>query len=442
MQKEIGFKKIFGNSLWQISEKILTMLIGIVVSAWIARYLGVQEYGTANYIISIVSLFTAFSTLGMEKIIINDVIKQDEDEGVILGTSFILRIIGGILLLLLSQITIYILNGENILYQILGAIMGTCMIFKAFEVVEYYFQAKMNLKLVSIIRFITAILVAISKIVIIKLDFGVIGFVSTYLFDVIVAGFLFYILFKINNKSKWKFSKIYAKQLLSKCWYVALAGIMTTVYMRIDQVMLGSMLDTKIENGIYSAAVRIAEMWYFVPIAVISSFQPAIIEKKKKKNEEEYINMVQRLYDLVALIGIAFGIGISIFGGFAVDILYGSEYQKASSILMISVWAGLFATLGSARSVWLVVENKQKFTVVYTLAGCVINIILNSILIPVFGAIGAGIATLVAQVIANIFALMIFKETRKSSLMILKSIFCNKTFIDMINYIKKRNKTV
>lgn len=441
MQKEIGFKKIFGNSLWQISEKVLTMIIGIVVSAWIARYLGVHEYGTANYIISIVSLFTAFSTLGMEKIIINDIIKQDEEKEVILGTSFILRIIGGIVLLLVSQITIYILNGENILYQILGAIMGTCMIFKAFEVIEYYFQAKMNLKLVSIIRFITAILVALSKIVIIKLDFGVIGFLSTYLFDSIVAGLLFYILFKINNKSKWSFSKKYTKQLLSKCWYVALAGIMTTVYMRIDQVMLGSMLDTKIENGIYSAAVRIAEMWYFVPIAVISSFQPVII-KKKKKSEEEYINMVQRLYDLVALIGIAFGIGISIFGGFAIDILYGSEYQRASNILVISVWAGLFATLGSARSVWLVVENKQKFTVVYTLTGCVINIILNSILIPFFGAAGAAVATLIAQVVANIFALMMFKETRKSSLMILKSIFCNKTIIDMINYLKKRKKHV
>ena len=119
--------------------------------------------------------------------------------------------------------------------------------------------------------------------------------------------------------------------------------------MRIDQVMLGSMLDSKTENGIYSAAVRIAEMWYFVPLAIIASFQPVIMQRKKEGNEVEYKKNMQRLYDFVSIIGITCGIVISLFGWIAVDILYGSEYSGASNVLSISVWAGLFATLGSAR---------------------------------------------------------------------------------------------
>lgn len=442
MENKINLKKIFGNSMWQIGEKIATMLISVVVSAIIARYLGVEQYGLANYVISLVSLFATFSTLGMEKITIKDIVDKEDNEESILGTSFVIRICGGIMLVILSQITLYILNGSNKLYQILGAIMGSSMIFKAFEVIEYYLQSQMKLKVVSIVRFITAIVVAIAKILVVVFDWGIIGFVATYLVDALVAGILFYIYYKSKNKKKWKVDKEYAKKLLHRCWYIAIAGLMTTIYMRIDQVMLGSMLSDTTENGIYSAAARIAEMWYFVPMAIIASFQPVIMEKKKEHNENEYIKNMQRLYDMVAIIGIACGIVISCFGWIAVDILYGAEYAKASSVLAISVWAGLFATLGSARSVWLVTENLQKYTLIYTGTGAIVNVILNALLIPKIGAFGAAIATLIAQLIANVFSLMTFKDTRVSSVMILKSIFNNSTikdaFIYVINKCKKK----
>lgn len=435
MEQNFSVKRIFGNSMWQISEKIVTMLLTIVVTSFIARYLGKEKYGLANYIISVVMLFTTFSTFGMEKITINDIVEGKYSKENIIGTSFLIRLIGGVILIIISQITLYVLTNGDGVSQLLGIIIGTSMLFKAFEVIEYYLQSKMNLKVVSIIRFVTTIFTAIAKLLVVYFDLGIIGFTCSYLIDAMVAGFLFQIWYKKNNKTRWKISKEYAKNLLSRCWYIAVAGLMTTIYMRIDQVMLGSMLDSKTENGIYSAAVRIAEMWYFVPLAIIASFQPVIMQRKKEGNELEYKKNMQRLYDFVAIIGIVCGIVISLFGWIAVDILYGSEYSGASDVLSISVWAGLFATLGSARSVWLVAEDKQKYTLVYTLTGCVINVLLNSILIPEFGAIGAGIATLVAQLIANVFALMPFKNTRESSTMIIKSIFYNGTVIDVVKYL-------
>lgn len=438
MEQKFSLKKIFGNSMWQITEKILTMLLSVVVTSVVARYLGTEQYGLVNYIISVVMLFTTFSTLGMEQITINDIIDGKESKEKILGTSFIIRLIGGIILIIISQITLYVLTQGDRLSQILGIIMGTCILFKAFEVVEYYLQSQMKLKVSSIIRFVTTITVAAAKLLVVYFDLGIVGFTCTYLIDAIVAGFLFFIWYKKRNKERWRFSKKYAKSLLSRCWYIAIAGLMTTIYMRIDQVMLGTMLASKAENGIYAAAVRIAEMWYFVPLAIISSFQPVIMSQKKEKNEVEYKKMMQRLYDFVAVIGIVCGIIISLFGWIAIYILYGSEYAGASSVLSISVWAGLFATLGSARSVWLVAENKQRYTLVYTAVGCIINVGLNAILIPKMGAYGAAIATLVAQLIANIFALIPFKETRESSIMMLKSIFYNKTCIDFVKYISNK----
>ena len=441
MEDSFKIKKIFGNSMWQISEKIITMLLSVIVTSFIARYLGTEQYGLVNYIISVVSLFTTFSTLGMEKITINDIVENRNSKEKIIGTSFIIRLIGGIVLILISQITLYILTDGDTVSQILGIIMGICMLFKAFEVIEYYLQSQMNLKITSIIRFITAIVVTITKILVVYFDFGVIGFICTYFIDAAVAGILFFIWYKKNNKEKWKPSKEYAKSLLSRCWYVAIGGLLVTIYMRIDQVMLGSMLENKTQNGIYSAAVRIAEMWYFVPTAVITAIQPIILKSKTNGNEDEYNKNMQRLYDIVSIISITCGIIISLFGGLVVDILYGVEYKGAYEVLSISVWAGLFALLGTARSIWLVAEEKQKYTLVFTIMGGATNIILNSIFIPKMGAIGAAIATLIAQFVANVIALMPIKATRKSSIMILKSIFCNKTVVDLIIYLRKKIDT-
>ena len=444
MENRRPLKKILGNSLWQISEKILTMLLSIVISGVIARYLGVEQYGLVNYVISVVSLFTAFSTLGMEKITIQDIVSQKDKEEVILGTSFIIRLIGGIVLIIISQITLYLLNGAVLIYQILGIIMGFCMVFKAFEVIEYYLQAHMNLKIVSVIRFTTAIIVAIAKVLVVLCDWGVIGFVLTYLVDAVTAGMLFYIFYKINRYKKWKFSKGYAKKLLARCWYIAIAGLLSTMYMRIDQVMLGKMLTDTTENGIYSAAVRIAEMWYFIPSAIVASFQPNINARKKANDEEGYINLIQQLYDIVAIIGITFGISITCFGWLAIDILYGTAYLQASRVLMVMAWAGLFATLGTARSIWLINENLQKYTIIYTLTGAITNVVLNYLLIPSLGALGAAITTLISQIVADLLTLMAFKKTRKSSIMILKAIFANKTFANglklIINKIRNSKK--
>ena len=163
MEKNITLKNIFGNSMWQSGEKIISMIFSVFVTSIVARYLGTEDYGFVNYIISIVMLFTTFSTLGMEKITIKDVIEKEESEEKILGTSFYIRLIGGIVLIFISQITIYILDEKNMMAQLLGLIMGLCMIFRAYEVIEYYLQSQMKLKTISIIRFCSTIFVAILR---------------------------------------------------------------------------------------------------------------------------------------------------------------------------------------------------------------------------------------------------------------------------------------
>lgn len=414
-------KKIFENSSWLVGKSIFNMILGVVVTGVVARYFGPNSFGKFNYVVAFISLFTALADLGLESLTVKNIIDESWDEGTILCTSFILRVIGGVLLTITAYSIINIINKNDKDINILVLIMSLSMTFKAFEVIEYWIQAYQKAKISSILRMGTYVLTSILKILLVFFKGSIYVYALIYLLDSVIFGVASIIVyFKIReNNLPWKFNISYAKYILTQSWYLILATIMVSLYNRIDQVMLGIMLTNKSEIGIYSAAVTIAEMWYFVPMAIITSFKPVIMSNKNV-SEESYYRSVQLLYNIVTWISLIFGILITIFSKLIVYILYGDKFVKSASILTILVWAGTFAMLGCCRSIWLISEGLQKYSMFYTFIGCVVNIPLNFLLIPKYGAYGTAIATLLAQ-FSNIIALSVFKETNISTIMIFKS---------------------
>lgn len=414
--------KIIKNSSWLIGDKVFTMIIGVFVTAIVARYFGPERYGQFNYALSFVTLFTAFSTLGLETLTVKAIVDKDQDEGTILCTSLVLRVIGGILLTVFAIFIIKLIEPNDTNLHILVLILSLTMVFKALEVIEYWIQAHQRSKISSVVRMGAYVLIAGFKIGMVLLGGNLVHFAIIHMLNVIIIGIGLVIAYFRNReeKFKWKVDISYAKSILSQSWYMILSGLMGTLYMQIDKVMLGSLMPTKVEVGVYSAAVSIASMWYFVPMAIITSFKPVIMSKKKL-NEASYLKSVQLLYTIIAWLGICFGIFILIFSSPIVNILYGPDYQKASSILAVSIWAGTFAMLGSARGAWLISEGLQRYSVIYISAGAIINIVLNYLLIPAIGGYGAALATLVSQVTVAIIAPLFIKETRISSIMMLRA---------------------
>lgn len=414
--------KIIKNSSWMVGDKVFTMIIGVFVTAIVARYFGPESYGQFNYALSFVTLFTALSTLGLETLTVKAIVDKDQDEGTILCTSLVLRVIGGIILTFIAVILIRLIEPNDSNTHILVFILSLTMVFKALEVIEYWIQAHQRAKISSVVRIVAYVIIAGFKIGMVLLGGNLIHFALIHMLNVIIIGIGLIIAYFRNReeKFKWKVDMSYAKSILSQSWYLILSGLMVTLYMQIDKVMLGSLMPTKVEVGVYSAAVSIASMWYFVPMAIITSFKPVIMSKKKI-NEESYLKSVQLLYTIIAWLGICFGIFVLIFSNPIVKILYGAEYQKASSILSVSIWAGTFAMLGSARSVWTVTEGLQRYNMFYAGAGAIINIILNYLLIPTVGGYGAAVATLMSQVTVAIIAPLFIKQTRISAIMILKA---------------------
>jgi len=422
LRKNDSAVRIVKNSSWLVFEKAFTMLIGAFASAIVARYFGPDNYGLYNYALSFVTLFTALSTMGLETITVKAIVSGEYDEGTVLCTSLAMRIVGGIILFIVSLLSIRVIEPDEPGIRILVAILSFAMVFRALEVIEYWAQAHQKAKVSSVIRMISYLLIALGKVGVVLMRGNLIHLALLHMLDAVIVGIGLTIGYWNSNDgaSRWSLDWGCATSILSQSWHLVVSGLLVTLHTQVDKIMLGILMPSKQEVGVYSAAVNLATMWYFVPMAIITSFKPVVL-RSKKTSEGSYLRSLKILYAIVAWLGIVFGVLILMFSGFVVDLVYGPEYNGASSVLSVSVWAGTFAMLGSARSLWAVAEGLQRYNTLFVGAGAVVNIALNYLLIPVIGGYGAALATLASQITVAIIAPFCFRPTRKSAVMMLQA---------------------
>ena len=396
-----GFKKYFLNTSWLFAEKIFRMIVGLFVGIWVARYLGPSKYGILSYAQSFVGLFSPIATLGLNGIIIRELVKYPEKEKELLGTAFVLKLFGAILTLIILYTVIHFTSNDQYTH-ILIFIIASAIIFQSFNVIDFYFQAKVKSKYIVFVNSFSLFISSLAKIYLILIKAPLITFAWVVLFDniILAIGYLWVYYFQKKEffLKRIKFSIKFAKSLLKDSWPLVLSGMVIAVYMRIDQVMIKEMLDSK-AVGNYAAAVRLSEAWYFIAMVVSSSLFPAIVNAKKV-SKELYYERLQKLYDLMVLLALSVAIPVTFLSDWIINFLYGSEFSTAVDVLKIHIWAGIFVFLGVASSKWFIAENLQKYSFYRVLSGSVVNVILNFILIPKFGIKGAAVATLISQIIA------------------------------------------
>jgi len=207
--------------------------------------------------------------------------------------------------------------------------------------------------------------------------------------------------------------------LLRDSWPLLLSSIAVVVYMKIDQIMLGQMVGDE-AVGIYSAAVRVSEVWYFIPTTIVASVFPAILNARSR-SKEEYYKKMQQLFDLMLLLSICIALPMTFLSESVVRILFGEAYLAASTVLTIHIWTSIFVFLGVVSSKWFIAEDKQILSLQRTIIGALFNIFLNFLLIPQLGMFGAAFSTLLAQFIVGLLSDIFQKETRSIFIMKIKS---------------------
>ena len=417
-----GFKKALKNTGFLTVERILNLVLAFIGGVFVARYLGPDNYGMLKYSTSLIALVVPISILGTKHIVIRDLVKNPENENYILGTTFILILSSSILLSIIVAAIGYILNtGQNII-QVLIIINSVNLIFNSFRVFDYWFRSKIKAKHSVIARSASQLLLFILKILFVFLSLSVIWFGLIIIFGAIIRSLLWLLQYKNYNKKikNWYFDKKYAIYLLKNTWPLILSSVSVAIYMKLDQVMLKEMLDSE-AVGNYAIAVRISELWYFIPTAVCSSVFPIII-KTKQRSIKQYYDRLQYLYDIMSGFAIAIAIPVTFLSDTIINFLFGSSYSQAGPVLALHIWAAIFVFLGVARSNWIINENLQKYGMIFTISGGISNIFLNLWLIPKIGIMGAAIATVISQIISAWFLSVIIKKTRKAFFMQLKSI--------------------
>ena len=415
MLKKINpnLRKIIGNTGWLFGEKILQLFLGLFVGVWVARYLGPERFGLYNYIIAIVLLFGVVAKLGLEQIVVRDISKDIAQKNKTLGTSFLLRFIAS----LLSTIAVIIFaltsqqKGAQI-YLFLGTFSLASSCSRSMEVVEYWFQSQVQSKYVVWAKNFVYITINLTKIIAIQQQAPLLVFIIIISLEQVLTAIGLAIVYQFSGSllQAWRFSRDRARSLLKDSWPLILANIVTVIYMRIDQIMLAEMVDSE-AVGIYSAAVKISEMWYFVPISIINSVYPSIVQGKDL-GDRIYYGRLQKLLNIVAVIGYLAAIFVTILSSFIVNLIYGVQYAESANILTVHIWAGLFIGLGVARTTWLTTENLTQFAAATTALGAVINIILNTLWIENYGGMGAAIATVISQIMASYLSGLFFPPTR------------------------------
>jgi O-antigen/teichoic acid export membrane protein len=408
------------------------MLISFVVTIYVVRYLGPENFGIISYAMSFAALFSAFAILGLESIIIRELVKFPEKRDELLGTGFWLRTIGAVVSIIVIITTLLIIK-EKFSLSLFILIAAASHFFQSFQIIDYFFRAKVQAKYSVYAQFTAMFLSSVFKVVLILTSAPLIYFVIAFSVEFVFAAAGFVLAYKTNKLSifNWHFSKMLAKELMKDSWPLILSGIMVSLYMRIDQVMLKYMMDEK-SVGYYAAAVRLSEAWYFIPVAICNSLFPAIVNAKKV-NEVFYQNRMQKLYDLLAFIAIMIALPVTFFSNQIITILYGNEFISSAPVLTIYIWAGVAVFLGVASSQYLINENLTKFSFFRTALGTVSNVILNFILIPLYGITGSALATLISYSVAT-FSIGFSKRTYKQTWMMIKSIF----FFSYINFGMKK----
>lgn len=412
---------MLGNSGWLLADQVIRLGLGLFIGVWIARYLGPSQYGELNYAIAFAALFGALASLGLDGIVVRQLVLYPAERNQILGAAFALKLLGGCVAFALSLAAIWFVRpADDTTFWLVGIIAGGT-IFQAFDTVEFWFRSQVQSKYAVYARNLSFLLFAAVKVGLIMGNAGLRAFAWASLGETAVGAIGLLVAYRATGHVPFplgaRWSRMY--RLLRESWPLLLSGLAVILYMRLDVVMLREMVGER-ETGIYVAAARISEICYLLPSVIIASTFPEIL-RHRESDPGRYIGKLRSLYFVLGWLAVAVSFPFAILSGDIVGMLYGPAFEKAGPVLAVHLWASVAVFLGTASSQHLLAEQLQRISLYRTAIGALVNIALNLVLIPRMGAMGAAVAT-VASYFAATFSLALFKQTRAHSVILVSAL--------------------
>ncbi|MEO6979550.1 MAG: flippase, partial [Mucilaginibacter sp.] len=417
-----ALEKYFKNTGMMFVGRIGSLAIKMIVGIAVANYLHRENNGILTGGTVYIYFFSAIATLGLDQFIVKELHQFPENRDQILGTSFWMKVIAGFLCIPLIYIAYLVYPAKATPYNFV-LILSVIGIIQAFNVIDSYFQSQVQSKYIMQVQIAGNLVSAMVKLLLIYFKMPLIWFVYAYTFDFFLLSIGYYFTYHRKQRSiyNWSFNFELSKKLLKYSWPLIISGVMVALYMRIDLLMVQNISGAK-EAGAYATVANLSEVWNFIPSVIVTTLFPAILNAKRD-DPERYKKRIQDLYDLMVYISLPIAIIVTFTSPLIYHILpFKPEYYYSAPVLSVHIWSGVFVFLGAANGQYLIAENHSKLTFIRSAFGAIVNIVLNLILIPKMGMMGAAIATLIAYASSTMFVIFIPKVSSQG-VMMLKSLF-------------------
>jgi O-antigen/teichoic acid export membrane protein len=421
------------NSIWILAEKASRIISGILVGVLVARFLGKEQFGIISYALSVISIFTVFSTLGLDGIVVRELITEKKKKYDIIGTTFWLRFIGSFLVVIASTYYSFMRDPSDRTWIVF--LVSIAVVFQSFSVIDFYFQSEVKGKYNAITQIITLIISAIVKLVLIYFEAPLSWFASMVMLEAILTAINQLVFYKQNQQevSKWKFSLSEAKRLLSHSWPIIISAFMQMIYQQADKILIARYLQDMGMVGQYSAATRISEASFFIPVALSAALFPGIINNRENKPLQ--LKRLTQIYSLMIWSALIISIGGYLLGDWVIGFLYKDGFPLAPEIFKIHIWITIPVFFGTAWGSWLLALNKQKLITIYQVLVLIFILALEMYMIPKYGIKGAAYSVVFSYLLSLLAIIFVYKP--KESAMLFISALNPKNLFDVYKYWKE-----
>lgn len=414
--------RVARNAGWLMGERVATMAVGMGVTVWMARYLGPAGFGMLSYATSFVALFGFLTYLGLDGIATRELVRAPERRDEILGTTLALRF-GGALAVAATVFTLAMVRPGPAESRWLMAVVAAGAVFDTLDAVDFWFQSRVRSRVSVSVRGVAFLAGSAAKVALIVAGAPLVAFAMAQAGQQALkaAGYVAAYRRDTGRLSRLRFSGARARAMLRQSWPLILSSAGALIYLKIDQVMLAQMKGPA-EVGMYSVAARVSEVWYFIPLTIATSVFPSLVEMRES-DAGGYRRRLQHAFNVVAWLALGVAVAVTLLARPVVGFLYGEEYHRAAGVLAIHVWTCPAIFMGAILSKWLVAEGLLIFSLTRHGLGALVNVALNLVLIPRYGAEGSAVATLVSYTVSSWLACYTDRRTLPAARMMTSAVF-------------------
>lgn len=396
-------KKIVSNVTWSLSGKIVNMASALFVGILVARYLGPENYGIMNYVISYVAIFSVFATFGLDNIEIRELSRQNDKKDTILGTCFSLRILFAVIAYLGIVISLSLYKTDRFTSLMILA-YGLTLFTGTGNILRNYFTSIVKNKYIVKSEIFRTFIGAGIKILLLWFKAPLEYFIYAQIFDTILVASGYYISYKsiVGSIKFWKFDKTIVGFILKESFPLVLSGAAVIIYQRIDQVMIGNMLN-KTEVGYFATAGKFVDLIVFLPTVLVQTVTPMLI-RSKENHPETYEAKKRTFVSITTWTAIIMSLIVSLLSYWLITYTYGIKYTPAIPVLQIMAFKAVGMALSSSGGQIIIMERMQKWAFIRNIMGCVLCVVLNYFLIPKYGIIGSAVITIITVMFTGCFA--------------------------------------